>query len=158
MRNAPEPPNQPFRATLPPPNTKTKRMARAREDTRLLDNPDGKGNAGCSFEPTLETGGDDGLAPPASSRLRLADELDTYLDRVQVCTYSYYYNIVAISWTKTFLLRNTGRADTFFFSSRRSCFSRQTLPFFSRSMSSLTAVCSLTEVWCGCVHTDILAV
>lgn len=61
-------------------------MARAREDTRLLDNPDGTtgGNAGCPFEPTFETAGDDGLAPPASSRLRLADELDTYLDRVQV--------------------------------------------------------------------------
>lgn len=60
-------------------------MARAREEARLLDNPDGNGSAGCPFEPTFETVGDDGLAPPASSRLRLADELDTYLDRVEVC-------------------------------------------------------------------------
>lgn len=59
-------------------------MARAREETRLLDNPDGNGNTSCTFEPTFETAGDDGLAPPAPSRLRLADELDTYIDRVQV--------------------------------------------------------------------------
>lgn len=64
-------------------------MARAREDTRLLDNPDGTGNPGCPFEPTLETARDDGLAPPASSRLRLTDKLDTYLDRVQVCAHVY---------------------------------------------------------------------
>ncbi|CAN0115601.1 unnamed protein product, partial [Pylaiella littoralis] len=63
------------------------RMARAREDIRLLENPNSDGTmADCCFEPTLETAGDDGLAPLALSRLRLADELDTYLDRVQVCT------------------------------------------------------------------------
>lgn len=57
-------------------------MARAREDIRLLEDPDG--NRG-SFQPTLETAGDE-LAPPATSRLRLADGLDTYLERVQVST------------------------------------------------------------------------
>lgn len=56
-------------------------MARAREEIRLLDDIGGK-NGG--FEPRLATAGDDGLAPAAPSRLRLADELDTYLDRVQV--------------------------------------------------------------------------
>ncbi|CAN0009428.1 unnamed protein product [Ectocarpus sp. 12 AP-2014] len=71
------------------------RMARAREDIRLLDNNNNNnnnnnngfedGDQGChSFEPTFETAGDDGLAPSTTSRLRLADELDTYLDRVQV--------------------------------------------------------------------------
>ncbi|CAN0031477.1 unnamed protein product [Ectocarpus sp. 12 AP-2014] len=68
------------------------RMARAREDIRLLDNNNNINNnsfedsdQGChSFEPTFETAGDDGLAPSTTSRLRLADELDTYLDRVQV--------------------------------------------------------------------------
>ncbi|CAN0369688.1 unnamed protein product, partial [Ectocarpus sp. 8 AP-2014] len=66
------------------------RMARAREDIRLLDNNTNNNNSfedgdqGChSFEPTFETAGDDGLAPSTTSRLRLADELDTYLDRVQ---------------------------------------------------------------------------
>ncbi len=59
-------------------------MTRAREDIRLLDNPDGEGNADCPFEPTFATARGDGLAPQALSRLRLADELDTYLDRVQV--------------------------------------------------------------------------
>lgn len=64
---------------------RTQRMARAREDIRLLDNPNGDGKkTDCCFEPTFETAADDGLAPPASSKLRLADELDTYLDRVQV--------------------------------------------------------------------------
>lgn len=68
----------------------TQRMARARQDTRLLDNNNNNnsfddGDQGChSFEPTFETAGDDGLAPSTTSRLRLADELDTYLDRVQV--------------------------------------------------------------------------
>ncbi|CAM9639432.1 unnamed protein product [Ectocarpus fasciculatus] len=65
------------------------RMARAREDIRLLDNNDyyafeDGDHASHSFEPTFETAGDDGLAPSTTSRLRLADELDTYLDRVQV--------------------------------------------------------------------------
>ncbi|CAN0393844.1 unnamed protein product, partial [Ectocarpus fasciculatus] len=65
------------------------RMARAREDIRLLDNNDyyyafeDGDHASHSFEPTFETAGDDGLAPSTTSRLRLADELDTYLDRVQ---------------------------------------------------------------------------
>ncbi|CAM9825375.1 unnamed protein product, partial [Scytosiphon promiscuus] len=65
------------------------RMARAREEIRLLDNHDNNnssdavGDSGSSFEPTFETAGNDGLAPTASSRLRLADELDTYVDRVQ---------------------------------------------------------------------------
>jgi len=66
------------------PTPTPQRMTRAREDIRLLDNPDGDGNADCPFEPTFATAGDDGLAPPALSRLRLADELDTYIDRVQV--------------------------------------------------------------------------
>lgn len=55
-------------------------MAKAREDTRLLEEVD-EGQAG--FHPRLETQGDV-LAPLASSRLRLADELDTYIERVQV--------------------------------------------------------------------------
>ncbi|CAM9152095.1 unnamed protein product, partial [Ectocarpus sp. 6 AP-2014] len=65
------------------------RMARAREDIRLLDNNNNNdrfedGDQVCHrFEPTFETAGDDGLAPSTTSRLRLADELDTYLDRVQ---------------------------------------------------------------------------
>ncbi|CAM9951971.1 unnamed protein product, partial [Hapterophycus canaliculatus] len=64
------------------------RLARAREEIRLLENHDydnngAAGHGGRSFEPTFETAGDDGLAPLASSRLRLADELDTYVDRVQ---------------------------------------------------------------------------
>lgn len=57
------------------------RMARAREEIRLLDDFDGKDG---DFEPRLATAGDNGLAPAAPSRLRLADELDTYIDRVQV--------------------------------------------------------------------------
>lgn len=56
-------------------------MAKAREEIRLLDDFDGKDG---DFEPRLATAGDDGLAPAAPSRLRLADELDTYIDRVQV--------------------------------------------------------------------------
>lgn len=56
------------------------RMAKAREDTRLLEEVD-EGRAG--FRPRLETQGD-ALTPLASSRLRLADELDTYIERVQV--------------------------------------------------------------------------
>lgn len=52
-------------------------------DKHGIDNG-ASGDSGRSFEPTLETAGDDGLAPPAFSRLRLADDLDTYVDRVQV--------------------------------------------------------------------------
>lgn len=55
-------------------------MARAREEIRLLGDPAG---ADGGFTPRLETAGDN-MAPPSSSRLRLADELDTYIDRIQV--------------------------------------------------------------------------
>lgn len=63
------------------PSVHAQRMAMAREEIRLLDDFDGKDG---HFEPRFATAGDDGLAPAAPSRLRLADELDTYLDRVQV--------------------------------------------------------------------------
>lgn len=79
---------------------RTQRMARAREEIRLLEDPDGDDG---SFSPRLHTSGVDGLAPPAVSRLRLADELDTYLDRVQVrvdfnycvCTLCIYIMVLA---------------------------------------------------------------
>lgn len=56
-------------------------MAEARKQIRLCDNPSLDGQR--AFHPTLETMRDS-LAPVTDSKLRLADELDTYLERVQV--------------------------------------------------------------------------
>lgn len=55
-------------------------MARAREEIRMMGD---LGGFDGRFIPTFETAGN-GFAPPAPSKLGLADGLDTYLDRVQV--------------------------------------------------------------------------
>lgn len=58
-------------------------LARTRVETRLLSGQNGGGTGGSEFRPRLETERDP-LAPVTSSRLKLVDELDTYIDRCKV--------------------------------------------------------------------------
>lgn len=58
---------------------------------------DGPGADNSTFKPILATAGH-ALAPRAPSRLRLAAELDTYMERVQVLTQKFVDPNYKYSW------------------------------------------------------------